>query len=99
MVEILEIDQLWTMVFQDVFDLLVKAYGADPRIRDNAGKTPRQYMVASSQLQGGDMQVMAMSSDTFRQLKDRRRSRRQVSMNLVMTSWNIAIFNKCGIIW
>jgi len=64
---------------QDVFDLLVKAYGADPRIRDNAGKTPRQYMVASSQLQGGDMQVMAMSSDTFRQLKDRRRSRRQAS--------------------
>ena len=40
-----------------MFDLLVKAYGADPRIRDNAGKTPRQYMVASSQLQGGDMQV------------------------------------------
>ena len=45
------------LLFQDVFDLLVKAYGADPRIRDNAGKTPRQYMVASSQLQGGDMQV------------------------------------------
>ena len=40
-----------------MFDLLVKAYGADPRIRDNAGKTPRQYMMASSQLQGGDMQV------------------------------------------
>ena len=67
-----------------MFDLLVKAYGADPRIRDNAGKTPRQYMVASSQLlQGGidgmGQHVMAMSSDTFRQLKDRRRSRRQVS--------------------
>ena len=48
------------LLFQDVFDLLVKAYGADPRIRDNAGKTPRQYMVASSQLQGGDMQVIGL---------------------------------------
>ena len=51
-------DELYQLfLFQDVFDLLVKAYGADPRIRDNAGKTPRQYMVASSQLQGGDMQA------------------------------------------
>ena len=75
-----------------MFDLLVKAYGADPRIRDNAGKTPRQYMVASSQLQGGDMQVMAMSSDTFRQLKDRRRSRRQVSQDIILT---ISTFRHC----
>ena len=47
-----------------MFDLLVKAYGADPRIRDNAGKTPRQYMVASSQLQGGDMQVCLDSDES-----------------------------------
>jgi hypothetical protein len=60
---------------QDVFDLLVKAYGADPRMRDNAGKTPRQYMVAAQADQGIGL---CMSSDTFRQLKDRRRSRRQV---------------------
>ena len=57
---------------QDVFDLLVKAYGADPVVRDNAGKTPRQYMMAQEQTMG-----LTMSSDTFRQLKDRRRNRRQ----------------------
>ncbi len=64
----------------DVFDLLVKAYGADPLIRDNAGKTPRQYMVLGNQagVDGGQVVGLCMSNDTFRQLKDRRRSRRQV---------------------
>jgi ankyrin repeat protein len=61
---------------QEVFDLLVKAYGADPRVRDNAGKTPRQYMMAHEQ---ASMGTLSMSNDMFRQLKDRRRNRRQVS--------------------
>lgn len=56
---------------QDVFDLLVKAYGADPRIRDNHGKTPRQYMMTQEQSLG----TLSLSNDTFRQLKDRRRNR------------------------
>lgn len=60
---------------QEVFDLLVKAYGADPRIRDNHGKTPRQYMMAQEQSMG-----LSLSNDTFRQLKDRRRIRRQVNV-------------------
>ena len=58
---------------QEVFDLLVKAYGADPRVRDNHGKTPRQYMMAQEQAMG-----LSLSNDTFRQLKDRQRNRRQV---------------------
>ena len=68
---------------QDVFDLLVKAYGADPRIRDNHGKTPRQYMMMAGGgtilHQAGDssgMLQLSISNDTFKQLKDRRRSRR-----------------------
>lgn len=58
---------------QEVFDILVKAYGADPNTRDNAGKKPRQYMQLTTVNagQGG----LHMSSDTFRQLKDRRRHR------------------------
>jgi len=66
---------------QEVFDLLVKAYGGDPMIRDNHGKTPRQYMMAQEGLQGlglaggGNAVGLSLSSDTFRQLKDRRRSR------------------------
>ncbi len=63
---------------QEVFDLLVKAYGADPRLRDNHGKTPRQYMVAASVEQTVGL---SLSNDTFRQLKDRRRNRRQASEN------------------
>lgn len=59
---------------QEVFDLLVKAYKADPRIRDNHGKTPRQYMMTQEQSTG-----LSLSSDTFRQLKDRRRNRREAS--------------------
>ena len=80
---------------QEVFDLLVKAYGADPRLRDNHGKTPRQYMVAAATGlgaggivmdvgglgAGGGAQQLHLSSDTFRQLKDRRRNRRQASSN------------------
>ncbi len=36
--------------FQEVFSLMVKVYKADPHIRDNAGKKPRQYMVAHDQV-------------------------------------------------
>lgn len=57
---------------QEVFDILVKAYGADPHLRDNSGRKPRQYMVVQDQAMG-----LSLSSDTFRQLKDRRRHRRQ----------------------
>lgn len=56
---------------QEVFGLLVQAYKADPHIRDNAGKRPRQYMVAQDQATG----TLSLSSDTYRQLKDRRRNR------------------------
>jgi len=57
---------------QDIFEILVKAYGADPNIRDNSGKKPRQYMVVQDQSMG-----LSLSSDTFRQLKDRRSQRRR----------------------
>jgi len=57
---------------QEVFDILVKAYGADPHLRDNSGRKPRQYMVVQDQAMG-----LSLSNDTFRQLKDRRRHRRQ----------------------
>ena len=50
----------------------MKAYGADPNIRDNSGKKPRQYMVVQDQSMG-----LSLSSDTFRQLKDRRSQRRR----------------------
>ena len=53
----------------------MKAYGGDPRIRDNHGKTPRQYMMAQAMEAANGL---TLSSDTFRQLKDRRRNRRQV---------------------
>ncbi|XP_040569977.1 uncharacterized protein sowah [Lepeophtheirus salmonis] len=59
---------------QEVFDFLVKAYGADPNIRDNSGKKPRQCMVATDQTSS-----LSLSSATFKQLKDRRRNRRQAS--------------------
>ena len=65
---------MYIFVKLQVFDILVKAYGADPNLRDNAGKKPRQYMqltAVSSGAQGG----FHMSNDTFRQLKDRRRNR------------------------
>ena len=65
---------------QDVFDLLVKAYGADPHVRDNHGKTPRQYMMAQA-AQDPAMMQLSLSSDTFRQLKDRRKSRRMRQEN------------------
>jgi len=56
---------------QEVFDLLVQAYRADANIRDYAGKKPRQYMIVGDT--GG--MGLSMSSDTFRQLKDRRKNR------------------------
>ena len=58
-----------------VFDILVKAYGADPNLRDNAGKKPRQYMQLTAVSSGGAQGGFHMSNDTFRQLKDRRRNR------------------------
>lgn len=57
---------------QDVFEILVKAYGADPNVRDNSGKKARQYMVQDQAQSMG----LSLSSDTFRQLKDRRSQRR-----------------------
>ena len=60
------------LYFRCFFRILVKAYGADPNIRDNSGKKPRQYMVVQDQSMG-----LSLSSDTFRQLKDRRSQRRR----------------------
>eukprot|EP00088_Acartia_fossae_P069893 TRINITY_DN9223_c0_g1_i4.p1 TRINITY_DN9223_c0_g1~~TRINITY_DN9223_c0_g1_i4.p1 ORF type:complete len:401 (-),score=122.17 TRINITY_DN9223_c0_g1_i4:268-1413(-) len=57
---------------QDVFDLLVGAYGADANNRDNSGKKPRQYMLTQAE---ANSSTLSLSSDTFRQLKDRRRTR------------------------
>eukprot|EP00094_Tigriopus_californicus_P001571 TCALIF_01518-PA protein Name:"Similar to Sowahb Ankyrin repeat domain-containing protein SOWAHB (Mus musculus)" AED:0.28 eAED:0.28 QI:0/0.5/0.33/1/1/1/3/68/707 len=59
---------------QEVFDILIKSFEGDPKIRDNSGKTPRQYMMANEQTMG-----LSLSNDTFRQLKDRRRNRRQAA--------------------
>ena len=73
---------------QDVFDLFVRVYGADPLLRDNHGKTPRQYMMAQEQNLG-----LSLSSDTFRQLKDRRRNRRQVSENNAIEFINLRSSN------
>lgn len=48
---------------QEVFDLIVKAYHGDPLIRDNHGKTPRQYMMAQEMTNAAGL---TLSSDTFR---------------------------------
>ena len=29
---------------QELFDILVNAYGADPHLRDNSGRKPRKFM-------------------------------------------------------
>jgi len=58
---------------QEVFDLLVQAYKADANLRDFAGKKPRQYMIIGDTAHGGV--GLSISSDTFRQLKDRRKNR------------------------
>ena len=39
------------LFLQEVFSLMVKVYKADPHIRDNSGKKPRQYMMAHDQVQ------------------------------------------------
>ena len=49
----------------------MQAYRADANTRDYAGKKPRQYMIVGDT--GG--MGLSMSSDTFRQLKDRRKNR------------------------
>ena len=49
----------------------LQAYRADANTRDYAGKKPRQYMIVGDT--GG--MGLSMSSDTFRQLKDRRKNR------------------------
>jgi len=56
---------------QEVFDLLVAAYRADANVRDYAGKKPRQYMMDK----GAEGLSLSMSNDTFRTLKDRRKTR------------------------
>merc|ERR1711994_170382 len=48
-----------------------QAYRADANIRDYAGKKPRQYMIIGDTAGMG----LAISNDTFRQLKDRRKNR------------------------
>ncbi|CAL8148375.1 unnamed protein product [Orchesella dallaii] len=50
---------------QDVYDLLVKAYNADVNVRDHSGKKPMQYLVR---------QDTSVSMDTFKKIKDKRRS-------------------------
>nr|CAD7439981.1 unnamed protein product [Timema bartmani] len=42
---------------EDIFNLLVKVYAADPNLRDWSGRKPRQYLTS---------QDMAVSADTFR---------------------------------
>jgi len=60
---------------EEVFDLLVQAYKADANARDYSGKKARQYMINSSGDMGPGGLGLSMSSDTFRQLKDRRKNR------------------------
>ncbi|XP_037077302.1 uncharacterized protein LOC119098482, partial [Pollicipes pollicipes] len=48
---------------EDVFDLLVHTYGADPNMRDYSGKKPRQYMVREE---------TTLSSEAFRKIKKKR---------------------------
>jgi len=62
---------------QDVFDLLVGAYGADANKRDNSGKKARQYMLHSE----NNTSTLSLSSDTFGQLKDRRRTGTRLEKN------------------
>ena len=52
---------------------LLQAYKADANLRDFAGKKPRQYMIIGDTAHGGV--GLSISSDTFRQLKDRRKNR------------------------
>lgn len=56
---------------QEVFDLLIQAYRADANLRDYSGKKPRQYL----QETGALGMSLSLSSDTFRQLKDGRKTR------------------------
>ena len=53
------------------FPLCPQAYKADANMRDYAGKKPRQYMIVADTAGVG----LSISSDTFRQLKDRRKNR------------------------
>jgi len=60
---------------QEVFDLLIQAYRADANLRDYAGKKPRQYLIVQENAGGALGLSLSLSSDTFRQLKDRRKTR------------------------
>ena len=51
----------------------MQAYKADANVRDYAGKKPRQYIIAGDAAHGGV--GLSISSDAFRQLKDRRKNR------------------------
>lgn len=76
---------------QEVFDILVKAYGADPHLRDNSGRKPRQYMVVQDQAMG-----LSLSNDTFRQLKDRRRHRRQAGKAPTTNRGSVGALSRFG---
>ncbi|KAK7873830.1 hypothetical protein R5R35_005809 [Gryllus longicercus] len=49
---------------ENIFSLLVEAYGADPNLRDWSGRKPRQYLAN---------QDTAVSADTFRKIKARKK--------------------------
>ncbi|XP_075228541.1 uncharacterized protein LOC142328613 [Lycorma delicatula] len=49
---------------QDIYDLLVQVYGADSNIRDWSGRKPRQYQTNKD---------TAVSADTFRKIKARKK--------------------------
>ncbi|XP_024082902.1 uncharacterized protein LOC112126984 [Cimex lectularius] len=48
----------------DVYNLLVEVYGADPHLRDWSGKKARQYQTNKG---------MSVSADTFRKIKARKK--------------------------
>ncbi|XP_026686407.1 uncharacterized protein LOC103518959 [Diaphorina citri] len=53
---------------EEVYNILVQVYGADPDIRDYSGRKPRQYQIS---------QDTSVSADTFRRLVARQTLRNQ----------------------
>ncbi|KAJ9597642.1 hypothetical protein L9F63_011511 [Diploptera punctata] len=49
---------------EEVYNLLVKVYNADPNLRDWSGRKPRQYQAS---------QDTSVSADTFRKIKARKK--------------------------
>ncbi|RZF47144.1 hypothetical protein LSTR_LSTR005222 [Laodelphax striatellus] len=49
---------------EEIYNLLVQVYGADPNLRDHSGRKPRQYQTNKD---------TAVSADTFRKIKARKK--------------------------